>query len=127
MTLRHTVSAVLVILLAAAAVFHLKYAVVGLERELAALRAAIDEEQWLVRLRRADLAVLTRPDRLALQAEQLGLQPARAQHIVVIESIGSRAQIELARSPLEVTVPGGEPAMLRARPIEAASWRASRP
>jgi hypothetical protein len=126
MTLRHGVTALLVILLAAAAVFRLKYAVVGLERDLAALQVEIDEERWRLRLRRADLAVLTRPDRLALQAKQLGLEPARAQQIVTIESIGSRAQIELARSPLEVPLPGGGPGMLRARPLEVAARGAER-
>ena len=121
--LRHVIGSLVLIVLVAAAVFHLKYAVAGLERDLREVTAQIDEEQWRLRLRRADLAYLTRPDRLALQADQLRLHPARSAQLVDLVQIGSRAQVELARNPLAVTLPSGQPGALRAKPI-ANLWAA---
>jgi hypothetical protein len=117
MMLRHVLVALGLTVGAAAAVFHLKYAVVGLERELTQLKAQIEEERWLVRMRRTDLAYLTRPDRLALQAEQLHLRPARSSQLVDITQIGSRAQVQLARHPLAVMLPSGQEGALRAKPL----------
>ena len=113
----------------AAGVFHLKYAVVGLEREVSLLQRQIEEERWLLRLRRADLAYLTRPDRLARQAAQLHLHPARSSQLVELDQIGSRAQLELARNPLVVMLPSGQSgALLRAKPLaDVGSWQAARP
>jgi hypothetical protein len=117
MTARQGILALVLVVLAAAALFQLKYAVVRLERERDELRARIEDERWLLRTRQADLAYLTRPDRLAAQAEQLGLRPARAQQIVRIEQVGHRALIELARTPLPVVLPSGSAAVLRLRPL----------
>lgn len=117
MSPRHATAGLLLVLLMAAAVFQLKYVVRGLERDLAALHTAIDEERWRLQQRRADLAYLTRPERLAAQAAQLGLRPARAHDIVALDAIGSRAQLALANSPLEVLLPNGAPGLLRARPV----------
>jgi hypothetical protein len=117
MNARQGILALLLVVLAAAALFQLKYAVVRLERERDELRARIEDERWLLRTRQADLAYLTRPDRLAAQAEQLGLRPARAQQIVRIEQVGHRAHIELAQSPLPVVLPSGGEVMLRLRPL----------
>jgi hypothetical protein len=114
---RQPLIALAIVVLAAAALFQLKYAVVRLERERDSLRARIEDERWLLRTRKADLAYLTRPDRLAAQAVQLGLRPARAQQIVRIEQIGNRAHIELARSPLPLVLPSGGIAELRVRPL----------
>ncbi len=60
-------------LCAAMAVFELKRVVHERERELAALERAIAEERARIRTLRADLAWLTRPERIATQARQLGL------------------------------------------------------
>jgi hypothetical protein len=117
MSLRHLVTASVLVLLAAAAVFHLSYRVVDLERQLASLTQEIEDERWRLRTSRADLAYLTRPGRLAEQAEQLGLVPARGQQIVQIEAIGNRMQMELARNPLAVTLPSGGAAVLMVRPL----------
>lgn len=123
MSPRHAVAGLVLVLLVAAAVFQLKYAVLGLERDLAALRASIEEERWRLQQRRADLAYLTRPDRLAAQAAQLGLRPARAHDIVALDSIGSRAQLARANAPLEVLLPNGEPGVLRVRPVAPVAGR----
>jgi hypothetical protein len=125
MTPRHAAAALVVVVMAAAAVFHLKYLVVGLERQLVELQDQIEAERWLLKTRRADFAYLTRPDRLALQADQLGLRPAQAAQIVNIELIGNRSSVELARNPLPVTLPSGADGALRAKPISQL-WDVSR-
>jgi hypothetical protein len=117
MTLRHIVTALALVLLAAAAVFHLSYLVVDLERQLASLEQQIEDEGWRLRTSKADLAYLTRPGRLAQQAEQLGLRPAKGRHIVEVEAIGSRMHVELARNPLALTLPSGAEAVLMVRPM----------
>ena len=76
-SLGYLVSSVLLAVGAAAATFQLKYAVRDLERELAATQARIEQERWAVQAARADLEYLTRPDRLVLQAGQLGMVEAR--------------------------------------------------
>ncbi|MFO1068725.1 MAG: hypothetical protein U1E14_09395 [Geminicoccaceae bacterium] len=115
--LRQALVAVLLIVAAAAAVFQLSYAVVGLERQLTQLRRELDNERWLVRTRKADLAYLTRPERLAQQAEQLGLHPARAAQIVDVDRIGNRAEVMLSGIGIPVTLPSGTAAELRLRPM----------
>lgn len=117
MTLRHIVVAMTLILLAAAAVFHLSYLVVDLERQLASLKREIEDEGWRLRTSKADLAYLTRPSRLARQAEQLGLKPAKGQRIVEVAAIGNRMHVELARNPLPLTLPSGGAAVLMVRPM----------
>jgi hypothetical protein len=117
MTPRHLVTALILVVLAAAAVFQLKYQVVGLERELAQLEQQLHTERWALQTRRADLAYLTRPDRLALQAAQLGMRPARAEMIVSISQIGDRQQIELANNPVAVPLPSGGAVQLRLKPM----------
>jgi hypothetical protein len=117
MTLRYIIGALLLIVLVAAGVFRLKYAVVDVERQFTDLQHQIEEERWQLRLRQADLAYLTRPDRLVGQADQLHLRPARSGQIVELASIGSRAQIELARNPLAIMLPSGAEGALRAKPI----------
>lgn len=120
MSLRHIATAFVLVLLAAAAVFHLSYLVVDLERQLVSVKREIEEERWRLRTSRADLAYLTRPGRLAQQAEQLGLHPAKGQQIVQVEAIGSRVQVELARNPLALTLPSGGEAVLMIRPLPGA-------
>ncbi len=117
MSLRHIATAFVLVLLAAAAVFHLSYLVVDLERQLAGVKREIEEERWRLRTSKADLAYLTRPGRLAQQAEQLGLRPAKGQQIVQVETIGNRMQVELARNPLALTLPSGGAAVLMVRPL----------
>lgn len=117
MSLRHIVTALALVLLAAATVFHLSYLVVDLERQLASLKQQIEDERWRLQTSKADLAYLTRPGRLAQQAEQLGLKPARGQHIVEVQAIGNRMHVELARNPLALTLPSGGAAVLMIRPM----------
>ncbi|HET6467586.1 MAG TPA: hypothetical protein VFG43_04325 [Geminicoccaceae bacterium] len=115
---RYLMTALVLVVSAAAAVFQLKYEVVRLERELAGLEAQLHSERWTLQTRRADWAYLTRPDRLALQAPQLGMQPARAERIVSVSQIGDRQQIELARNPVDVPLPSGAAVQLRLKPIQ---------
>lgn len=117
MTLRHIATALVLVLLAAAAVFHMSYLVVDLERQLASLNLEIEDEGWRLRTAKADLAYLTRPARLAQQAEQLGLKSAKGQQIVEIGAIGNRMHVELARNPLSLTLPSGGAAILMIRPM----------
>ena len=76
-SLGYLATAVLLSVGAAVATFQLKYAVRNVEGELGEVRAQITREHEIVQSARADLAYLTRPDRLVLQAAQLGMVPAR--------------------------------------------------
>ncbi|MEO1019952.1 MAG: hypothetical protein AAFY56_20020, partial [Pseudomonadota bacterium] len=60
---------------------------------------------------------LRRPERLAMQAVQLGMVPATASQIVDAASIGRRDALLLANSPLAVALPSGGKVELRARPL----------
>lgn len=117
MMLRYVITTIVLVVLAAGAVFQLKYQVVRLERERMALETQLRAERWTLQTRKADLAYLTRPDRLALQAAQLGMKPATSDLIVDIKQIGDRQQIELANNPVAVTLPSGAEVELRLKPV----------
>jgi hypothetical protein len=102
---------------AASATFLLKYQVRDLERDLAELHDAIEEEQWRHQTLRADLAFLTRPGRIAMQAEQLGMVPARADRVATVASIARDDQLQLAGQTLPVTLPSGDKVELRFKPV----------
>lgn len=101
---------------AAAATYHLKYAVRGLERELAATRARIDQELWAVQAARADLEYLIRPDRIALQAAQLGLVEGRGGRLAVAAQLPDWEQLQWAKAPMPAILPSGVAVELRAKP-----------
>src|SRR3954452_20403894 len=75
--LRYTIAAVVLTLLAAWATYHLKYAVRDREIEFVHLRAQLETSRKAMQLQRADLAYLTRPERLVGQAGQLNMTPGR--------------------------------------------------
>jgi hypothetical protein len=101
---------------AAAATFQLKHAVRDLERSLAEVDAAIVQERWAIQSARADLAYLTRPERLVLQAEQLGMVPARGTRLVQAEQILTHQQLHFANAAMPATLPSGAEVSLRLRP-----------
>ncbi|MFO1071691.1 MAG: hypothetical protein U1E17_03120 [Geminicoccaceae bacterium] len=117
-SLSYLVTAVVLSLGAAAATFHLKHEVRDLERQLAAVEAETARERWAVQGAVADLAYLTRPDRLVMQAQQLGLVPARGNRIVTAGQLLTQQQIQLAgTAPRPAVLPSGVAVSLRAKPL----------
>ncbi len=118
--LRYTLGAVLLTLLAAWATYHLKYAVRDRELELAQLRRQVEAAREALQLARADLAYLTRPDRLVAQADRLGMVPGRGARMVDATQIVPARQLELAREPLPALLPSGVETVLKVKPVPAA-------
>ena len=116
-SLGYLVSSVLLAVGAAAATFQLKYEVRDLEGDLGGVRARIEQERWALQATRADLAYLTRPDRLVLQARQLNLVPARGGRLVSASQIPNWDQLQWARSPMLAVLPSGGEIELRAKPL----------
>ena len=117
-SLSYLVTAVVLSLGAAAATFHLKHEVRDLERQLAAVEAETARERWAVQGAVADLAYLTRPDRLVMQAQQLGLVPARGNRIVTAGQLPTQQQIQLAgAAPMAAVLPSGVAVALRTKPL----------
>lgn len=116
-SLGYLVSSVLLAVGAAAATFQLKYEVRDLEGDLAGARARIEQEQWALQATRADLAYLTRPDRLVLQAQQLNLVPARGGRIVSASQLPDWEQLQWAKAPMLAVLPSGGEIELRAKPL----------
>ena len=92
---------------AAAATFHLKYATRTLDQQIDRARQAIEERRWAIQAVRADLAFLTRPERLVLQAGQLGLVPGRGDRLVQADRIPELAHLELAKLRVNAMLPSG--------------------
>ncbi len=117
LSLRYLATVALLSVGAAAATFQLKYAVRDLDRELARTRAEITRELWAVQSTRADLAYLTRPERLVLQAGQLGMVPARGTRLVEIGQILPWQQLQWAGARMLATLPSGAEVPLRPKPM----------
>lgn len=96
MSVRYSIAALALAIAAAGTVYQLKYAVRDLERSLARLERQVDDETWRIRTLEADLAFLTRPERLALQAPQLGLVPVTPSAFARIEDIPRQDEIPVA-------------------------------
>jgi hypothetical protein len=116
-SLRYLVTAIVLSLGAAGATFQLKHAVRERERELARIEAQIARERWAVQAARADLAYLTRPDRLVMQAEQLGMVPVRGTRLMQAGQIVPWQQLQLAKAPVATTLPSGTEVELRLKPM----------
>lgn len=116
-SLRYLLTAAALSLGAALATFHLKYAVRDLQRELATTRAKIMQENWAVQAARADLAFLTRPERLAMQAGQLGMVPARGVRLAKVDQIVPWHQVAMTGLSLKAALPSGAEVPLRLRPM----------
>lgn len=106
---------------AAAATFQLKYAVRDLERELATTRAKIEREGWAIQGARADLAYLTRPDRIALQAKQLDMVSARGGRLAHASQLPDWDQVQWANATMPALLPSGSAIELRAKPMPVMS------
>jgi hypothetical protein len=115
-SLGYLVSCFLLAVGAAAATFQLKYAVRDLERELVAVRSAVELERWAVQAARADLEYLTRPDRIVLQAGQLGMVPARGGRLAGADQLPDWLQLQWARVPTPALLPSGVAVEFRAKP-----------
>ncbi|MCB1971227.1 MAG: hypothetical protein H6851_09310 [Geminicoccaceae bacterium] len=117
MMTRQIASLLMLTLLVAAGVFHLKYSVVRLNSELTLLDADIEEARWQISTLEADWAYLTRPERLSMLAGQIGMHPASVGRIIQVEQIGRMKQLELARRPIPIILPSGGEAALRFKPV----------
>ncbi len=115
--LRHTLLAAGLALAAALATFQLKYAVRDLEMELGGLRARLGAERSALQLARADLAYLTRPERLVAQAGELRMVPGGGSRIIDAAGIVPAEHLRLAREPLLALLPSGAEALLRVKPL----------
>lgn len=110
-------SAVLLSLGAALATFQLKYAVRGLEHDLAEVKVQIGQERDAMRSARADLAYLTRPGRLVKQAAQVGMVPARGGRLWQASQLPDWAQLQWAKQPMQAVLPSGAALLLPAKPV----------
>ncbi len=103
-------------MLAAMLVFHLKYKVLGLERELTSVQKEVVSETWRLRTLRAELAYLSRPERLAMQAKQLGMHPAGAEALTSVPEIAKLYDRSLSGLSLAVVLPSGNQVQLAVKP-----------
>jgi hypothetical protein len=102
---------------AAAATFQLKHKVRAVERELGEVGDAVAQERWLARAARADLAYLTRPERIVLQAPQVGMIPVRGSRLVQGRQIPTMDQARFADAAVAATLPSGAKVALRLKPL----------
>ena len=116
-SLGYLVSSIVLAVGVAAATFQLKYAVRDRERELAATQDRIEQERWAIQGARADLAYLTRPDRIALQGGQLGMVPARGGRLAKAGQLPDWAQLQWANVPTPALLPSGSEFELRGKPL----------
>lgn len=116
MSLRIAIGGMIFAALGACGVYAMKYEVRQMERELTQLRQGAVLERQRLQALRAEWAYLTRPERLAEQANQLGLAPASPAQIVEIDEIADRQRLELARTGFAAVLPSGEQVELRLKP-----------
>jgi hypothetical protein len=121
MSLRYSIGAACLTLVAAWATYHLKYEVRDREMELGRLRQQLEHERQALQVARVDLDYLTRPDRLVVQAGELGMVPGRGARIVDPARIPPAQQLQLARQPLVAVLPSGAEALLMVKPLPALS------
>ena len=88
-----------------------------LERDLATTRAEIEREGWAIQGARADLEYLTRPGRISLQAEQLGMVSARGGRLARAAQLPDWEQLQWANAAMPAVLPSGSAVELRARPM----------
>jgi cell division protein FtsL len=98
-------------------VFAVKHEVRQLERELAGLRQEVQQERHRLQVLRADWAYLTRPERLAEQAGQLELAPARPDQIMALSTIPDRLRVRHAGREWPAALPSGGEIELRLKPL----------
>lgn len=117
MSLGYLISSMVLAVGAAAATFQLKYAVRDLERDLATTKAKIEREGWAIQGARADLEYLTRPDRIALQAKQLGMVSARGGRLARATQLPDWDQLQWANTTMPALLPSGSAIEFRVKPM----------
>ena len=117
MKLRFAVSGLLLAALGACGVYVLKYEVRQREGELVELRRGAALERQMIQTLRAEWAFLTRPERLAEQADQLALRPADPRQIAKVGDIAEQRRLELAQTPFSALLPSGSEVTLRFKPM----------
>ncbi len=120
-SLGYIVSAAILAVGAAAATFQLKYAVRELEGELALTERRIEQERWVLQAVQADLEYLTRPDRIVLQAGQLGMVEVRGGRLVEVARLPDWQQLQWSKAPMPAVLPSGVAVELRGRPYTPAA------
>src|SRR6478735_2663595 len=95
---------------AAVATFQLKYAVRKVQAQIARERGDLQSA-------RADLEYLTRPDRLVMQAAQLGMVSARGGRLLTAAQIPGWDELQWARVPVQAMLPSGAEVELRSKPL----------
>lgn len=96
MSIRYSIVALILAIVSAGTVYELKYWVHEREGDLRRLERTVRDEQWRIRTLEADLAFLTRPERLALQAPQLGMVPVTPKALARLEELPRIDQIPVA-------------------------------
>ncbi|MCS6779020.1 MAG: hypothetical protein NZ555_04885 [Geminicoccaceae bacterium] len=119
MSLKPALALAAAALVTATAVFQLKFVVRERERELQAVRRAIEEERWRIRTLAADWAWRTRPERITGHAGRLGLVPARVDRFVRVEDLPDATHLEFAGRALTVDLGDGTAIELRFKPASA--------
>ena len=112
-------------ILSVVGVFKLKLAVIEAKRELARVERAILNERIALQTLEIDWGYLTRDERLAQLASQLGMSLATGRRIVEADRIGRRRHIEYASESLPVVLPSGGAIELRFKPVATfdMDWR----
>lgn len=114
---RATLLGLVLALGAAIGLYLLKDQVQRAERELRAVRLAIQHEHGQLERLRAEWAILARPARVAALAEaHLDLRPARPVDIMTIDQIPHRDEVLLSGRRWLATLPSGAAAELRLKP-----------
>lgn len=111
------VSALVLSVIVACAVYALKDQVQRIEGELHRARAAVGAERTELDRLRTEWALLTQPGRLErLARTHLGLVPAQPGQIVRITDIPYRADLAISKRQWQVALPSGADATLRFKP-----------
>jgi hypothetical protein len=108
----------------AVVVFEMKGEVREVDRAIARTRGEIEDATWRLQSLRADYAFLTRPDRIARQAEQLGMVRGTASEITLVDGIGRDLQLRFEEKVVPVHLPGGKELALRFKPAKLADLKA---
>lgn len=119
MSWRLTIFTGMAALACAVVVFEFKGTVRTIDRQIVSTNREIEQQRWRLQTLRADYAYLTRPERLAMQAAQLGMVPASTRQMTQVTSIAFDSQVAFAGRALPVTLPGGETVELRFKPTSA--------
>ena len=69
----------------------------------------------------ADLEYLTRPDRIVLQAAQLGMVEVRGGRLVEVARLPDWQQLQWSKAPMPAVLPSGVAVELRGRPYTPAA------